>query len=163
MHCRTAAVLPFPLAADLISALTNRDQRDIASVTVPHNILATKGTYRVQMALPGLTPADVDVEAAGPRLTVTVRPLVDQPSGTTADSKEDTVDSSQSVQSPKEAAEETIHRGFNPDSFRNEVHSFEMPEDADLKAIKATLRNGVLDILVPRLKPESVRIAVSVG
>lgn len=86
--------------------------------------------YRISMELPGVTENDIKVTAEGGTLVV---------SGEKSSSREDKGD--------------TWY--FSERQYGSFRRSFRVPADADEAAISAHVKDGVLDIVVPRKKPEA--------
>lgn len=88
-----------------------------------------EGAYRIAMELPGVGEADIDVRVQSG--TVTVK----------GEKKTEREDSG-----------ETWY--FSERQYGAFSRSFRLPADADEAGVKAEMKDGVLTLVVPRIKPE---------
>lgn len=94
------------------------------------------GGYRVQADLPGLDPEALEVQVSGRQLTISGRRELSVPEGYVM-----------------------RHRERAPWSFERTIT---LPDDVDADRIEARLRDGVLDVHLPRVpQATSRRIAVN--
>jgi HSP20 family protein len=89
------------------------------------DITETGEGYQIQMDLPGVKEADIDISITGNRLTVSGKR-----------------ESEQTTESERYVTTEIAYGSFS--------RSFMLPEGADLDHVRADLRNGVLRIAVPK-------------
>jgi HSP20 family protein len=102
----------------------------------PVNVFRGKDGYVARFEVPGLAPQDLSIETHGRNLTVSGK------------------------RSPVEPSEGSIHRR---ECWRGEFsRSLQFPEDADMAAVAAECRNGVLTVRIPhREEARPRRITVS--
>lgn len=107
------------------------------------DVKETDGTYELEMELPGKNEADVDIELNKSTLTIASKKVED------AKEKADKNDKN---------AVKYLVRERRVLSFSR---SFSLPEDVDGENIKATFKNGILTVSMPRKQPSSPkRIAI---
>jgi HSP20 family protein len=112
---------------------------ELATYSPNFEVKETKDAFVFKADVPGIKEADLEVTAAGNRLTVT--------------GKRD---------AEKEQKEETYYAYER--SYGSFTRSFTLPEQADVTHIRAELKEGVLTIAVPKT-PAAVakRIPVATG
>lgn len=107
------------------------------------DVKETDSTYELEMELPGKNEADVDIELNKSTLTIASKKVED------AKEKSDKNDKN---------AVKYLVRERRVLSFSR---SFSLPEDVDGENIKATFKNGILTVSMPRKQPSSPkRIAI---
>tara|TARA_R100000781_G_scaffold10135_3_gene9835 strand:- start:8227 stop:8673 length:447 start_codon:yes stop_codon:yes gene_type:complete len=99
--------------------------RDRNKTYPPYNILRDEYTYKIEMALAGMTDKDIEVVLEDKVLTVSYN------------------------KSDKEKTNQEVHRGIAHRSFRR---SFNLADDIEVK--EAKLSNGLLTITLERIVPE---------
>lgn len=135
-----------PLFAELEAFRREVDARLSAPLTfdVPRGVAAGHGLhfredgdrYVVYADLPGLAPEDLEVHVAGRQLSVSGKRTISTPEGF-----------------------ELKHRERAATSFER---TLVLPEDVDADAVQASLRDGVLEVSLPRVaQVQSRRIEVS--
>lgn len=90
------------------------------------NVLENKVSYTIQLAAPGLSKSDFKITMERDRLKVTAKEKLDENSQT----------------------EKFTRREFNYGEFSR---SFNLPESIDRKNVKASYKEGILSISVPKL------------
>ena len=90
------------------------------------NVLENKVSYTIQLAAPGLSKSDFKITMERDRLKVTAKKKLDENSQT----------------------EKFTRREFNYGEFSR---SFNLPESIDRKNVKASYKEGILSISVPKL------------
>lgn len=98
-------------------------QHDFVSTKPSVNILEEPDSYKIEVAAPGLTKSDFNVELDNDKLTITV------------EKKEETVDENEDGKFSK--------REFNYNSFKR---SFHMSKDIEQEDIEATYKHGILTV-----------------
>ncbi len=94
------------------------------------NVIENKDEYKIEVAAPGLEKKDFKVDVHKNVLTI----------------------SSESKDEKEDQNEKYMRREFRYSSFKR---SFTLPETVDSEKIRATHRDGILNISVPK-KPEAV-------
>lgn len=89
------------------------------------NIMEREKDYLVEMAVPGFTKEDINIELDGNKLSI---------HGKVSEKKE-----------LKE--EEYTHKEF---SFKEFERTFTLPKDLDAKKIEADYKNGILEVTLPK-------------
>jgi HSP20 family protein len=113
--------------------LTDWDMKLPATPSI--NVIETGDSFKVEAALPGMDPKNVSVETAGGYLTI---------SGETCEEK-------QEKKGGKEGG--YLRQEIACGSF---LRTVALPETADFDKAKATFRNGILTVAVPK-KAEAVQ------
>ena len=90
----------------------------------PYNLIKDGETYTIEMAVAGLTDKDIDIVLEERVLTI-------------------------SYEKTEEVVENLIHQGLSHRSFKK---SFNLADDIEIK--KATLKNGLLSVVMERIIPE---------
>jgi len=90
----------------------------------PYNLSKDGDTYTIEMAMAGLTDKDIDIVLEERTLTI-------------------------SYENTDEESSDVIHQGLANRSFKR---SFNLAEDIEVE--KATLKNGLLSIIMERIVPE---------
>lgn len=90
----------------------------------PYNLIKDGETYTIEMAMAGLTDKDIDIVLEERVLTI-------------------------SYEKTEEVVENLIHQGLSHRSFKK---SFNLADDIEIK--KATLKNGLLSVVMERIIPE---------
>ena len=103
------------------------------------NIKETNKTFRVEIAAPGLTKGDFNIELDQNVLSISTNKELDK-EGKGVDSKE--------VNNSKEVF---LRNEFNYEAFNRK---FSLPKNVDLKSISASYEQGILTILIPKVVPE---------
>ncbi len=129
MKSRLSNLVDDFLGRDLVPEFTTRPGISTPSV----NILEKDNEYDIEVAAPGLEKEDFKIDVENDVLTV----------------------SSQKEDVSEEKNEKFMRREFSFSSFQR---SFILPDSADTDQIKATHKNGVLRIQVPK-KEESKKKA----
>lgn len=97
-------------------------------MTVPAvNVSEKDGFYQVELAAPGLSKEDFDINVEGNMLNI----------------------SSEKEETKEEKEDKYTRKEYNYSSFSR---SFTMPEDVRQEAIEATYENGVLNIRLPKIE-----------
>jgi molecular chaperone IbpA len=90
----------------------------------PYNLIKDGETYTIEMAMAGLTDKDIDIVLEERVLTI-------------------------SYDKTEETRENLVHQGLAQRSFKK---SFNLADDIEIK--KATLKNGLLSVVMERIIPE---------
>lgn len=112
---------------------------DIQRVIPPFEVRETKDRFVFMADLPGVEPKDIEILLTGNRLTIT---------GTRIDKVE-------KGEEGEYYARERVYGRF--------TRSFTLPEGADLNAVQADLKAGVLTIVfpkVPAVQPKKIPVTV---
>lgn len=94
------------------------------------NVAEEKDSYRIEVAAPGLDKKDFKIDLHNNMLTI----------------------SSEKKEEKKDKDEDYVRREFNYSSFRR---SFTIPESVDEDKIKATHKEGILTVVIPK-KEEAI-------
>lgn len=114
------------------------------------NILECDENYTVQIAAPGLTKEEVSVRLDDEdRLVISMQKKEEKKEE--APEAEKTSDSKEVAEVETKPAPRYLRREFMHQSFEQRMA---LPEDADLEQIHANMENGVLEICIPKIKPE---------
>jgi molecular chaperone IbpA len=100
----------------------------------PYNLIKDGETYTIEMAMAGLTDQDIDIVLEERVLTI-------------------------SYDKTEETRENLVHQGLAQRSFKK---SFNLADDIEIK--KATLKNGLLSVVMERVIPDEkkpVKIKIS--
>jgi len=90
----------------------------------PYNLIKDGENYTIEMAMAGLTDKDIDIVLEERTLTI-------------------------SYDKSEETRENLVHQGLAQRSFKK---SFNLADDIEIK--KATLKNGLLSVVMERIIPE---------
>ena len=97
----------------------------IASWRPKFEVLNTESAYRVRAEIPGMSKKDISIEVADNLLTI---------SGERKATKDD-------------------NHNYSEFSYGKFSRSFDLPDDVEENKIKASMKDGVLALEVPRMKP----------
>jgi len=103
------------------------------------DVVESKNDYQIKADLPGLTKDKVDVSINDDVLTI---------KGEKKDEKETTEDG-------------VVRKERSYGSF---TRSFQLPQNVDAKSIKASYKNGVLELTVPKTeesKPKQIQVSIN--
>lgn len=129
---------PFALVRNLMRWDPFREMEAVSSAFFPaFDIRETSEGYLFQADLPGVQQEDLDIQLSGNRLSI-------------------------SGKREAEARREGENRFIAERSYGNFCRTFNLPEGVDGNAVKAELRNGVLNLLVPKVpevQPRKIAIA----
>lgn len=116
------------------------------------NVLEEEDVYKLQVSAPGFTKADVEVKLdRDGNLVISLDKkdhVEEQKEGNegtevTSDSKEVAVADTKPVH--------FLRREFY---HQSSMQRFSLPEDADAEKISAKMENGILEVVIPKVKPE---------
>ena len=96
------------------------------------NISETKDDYKIELAAPGLSKEDFKINLENDVLTV----------------------SSEKEEKKEEKDEQVMRREF---SFSKFSRSFTLPETIDVEKIKASFKDGVLKLMLPKMDEAKVK------
>lgn len=104
------------------------------TVSVPKvDVKETENAYSLDMELPGRTENDVNIELDHNTLTISSK-------------KEETTEKSEDTEKNNNSGKWLIKERRTSEFSR----SFQLPEDVDNENVKATFKNGILNIMMPR-------------
>lgn len=104
------------------------------TVSVPKvDVKETENAYSLDMELPGRTENDVNIELAHNTLTISSK-------------KEETTEKSEGTEKNNNSGKWLIRERRTSEFSR----SFRLPEDVDNENVKATFKNGILNVMMPR-------------
>lgn len=104
------------------------------TVSVPKvDIKETENAYSLDMELPGRTENDVNIELDHNTLTISSK-------------KEETTEKSEGTEKNNNSGKWLIRERRTSEFSR----SFRLPEDVDNENVKATFKNGILNVMMPR-------------
>lgn len=104
------------------------------TVSVPKvDVKETENTYSLDMELPGRTENDVNIELDHNTLTISSK-------------KEETTEKSEGTEKNNNSGKWLIRERRTSEFSR----SFRLPEDVDNENVKATFKNGILNVMMPR-------------
>lgn len=115
------------------------------TVSVPKvDVKETENAYSLDMELPGRTENDVNIELDHNTLTISSK-------------KEETTEKSEGTEKNNNSGKWLIRERRTSEFSR----SFRLPEDVDNENVKATFKNGILNVMMPRKAlATSKRIAI---
>lgn len=123
-----------------------------ASQHVPIDVLETARHYVVEAELPGVTPADLEVTAAG--CTITIQAIVRR-------DDEDPQDDMDNEDGRNEDGKDDV--GGSRRYMRRERHTgdltrtLELPVEVDAGTVEATYEHGLLTLWIPKTVPMAPR------
>ena len=104
------------------------------TVSVPKvDVKETENAYSLDMELPGRTENDVNIELDHNTLTISSK-------------KEETIEKSEGTEKNNNSGKWLIRERRTSEFSR----SFRLPEDVDNENVKATFKNGILNVMMPR-------------
>lgn len=104
------------------------------TVSVPKvDVKETENAYSLDMELPGRTENDVNIELDHNTLTISSK-------------KEETTEKSEGSEKNNNSGKWLIRERRTSEFSR----SFRLPEDVDNENVKATFKNGILNVMMPR-------------
>lgn len=104
------------------------------TVSVPKvDVKETENAYSLDMELPGRTENDVNIELDHNTLTISSK-------------KEETTEKSEGTEKNNNSGKWLIRECRTSEFSR----SFRLPEDVDNENVKATFKNGILNVMMPR-------------
>lgn len=104
------------------------------TVSVPKvDVKETENAYSLDMELPGRTENDVNIELDHNTLTISSK-------------KEETTEKSEGTEKNNNSGKWLIRERRTSEFSR----SFRLPEDVDNENVKATFKNGILNVMMPR-------------
>lgn len=104
------------------------------TVSVPKvDVKETENAYSLDMELPGRTENDVNIELDHNTLTISSK-------------KEETAEKSEGTEKNNNSGKWLIRERRTSEFSR----SFRLPEDVDNENVKATFKNGILNVMMPR-------------
>lgn len=115
------------------------------------NVMEEEDAYRLQVSAPGFTKEDVDVKLDNEgNLVISLDKEKKTESGNDSD-----VDKKES-DSKEVAVADTKPTHFLRREFyhQSSMQRFSLPEDADADRISAKMENGILEVVIPKVKPE---------
>lgn len=104
------------------------------TVSVPKvDVKETENAYSLDMEIPGRTENDVNIELDHNTLTISSK-------------KEETTEKSEGTEKNNNSGKWLIRERRTSEFSR----SFRLPEDVDNENVKATFKNGILNVMMPR-------------
>ena len=104
------------------------------TVSVPKvDVKETENAYSLDIELPGRTENDVNIELDHNTLTISSK-------------KEETTEKSEGTEKNNNSGKWLIRERRTSEFSR----SFRLPEDVDNENVKATFKNGILNVMMPR-------------
>lgn len=104
------------------------------TVSVPKvDVKETENAYSLDMELPGRTENDVNIELDHNTLTISSK-------------KEETTEKGEGTEKNNNSGKWLIRERRTSEFSR----SFRLPEDVDNENVKATFKNGILNVMMPR-------------
>ena len=123
----------------LFDSLFNNSMDDVfglgyRTAPVPKvDVTETSDAYTLNMELPGRTESDVNIEIDRNTLTISSK-------------KEETTEKSEGTEKNNNSGKWLIRERRTSEFSR----SFRLPEDVDNENVKATFKNGILNVMMPR-------------
>lgn len=114
----------------------------------PVNIKETEAAFQMELAVPGLSKKEVLIDIDGDLLTVSY------------DKVEKTAESKPEAKEEKVAEEKYTRHEFSAKSFKR---TFTIPENIDSEKIVATMKNGILNVTLPKVEvpePEKKTVVI---
>jgi len=121
------------------SSFSDLVQSDFTQTTPSVNIVEAADAYHIEVAAPGLTKADFDVQVEKDQLTISAESKCED---------EEVKDVAKQHDADKDHAEPKFSRsGFN---FSNFKRSFHLSDQVDINGIKAAYTNGILTVTISK-------------
>ena len=124
------------------------------------NVIEEEDAYKLQVSAPGFTKADVDVKLdQDGNLVISLDKKSEEK---TADTDEDKTTDSKQVATTDQKPVHYLRREFY---HQSSMQRFSLPEDADADSIRAKMADGILEVVIPKVKPEekpSIERAISI-
>ena len=111
------------------------------------NVLEDEDTYKVQIAAPGMTKDDMNVKLDDEQnlvISIEKKEEKTEVSSERSDSKEVAV--AENKPAPRYHRHEIFHQSF--------VQKLRLPDDVKLENITAKMENGLLEVVIPKMKEE---------
>lgn len=125
-------------------------KRNIRTCTPQLNILENEDEYTLQVAAPGMTKEDVQVKLDEEDILV----ISIQKKSEMEEKKENNEPTeSKEVAKVDEKSVRYLRREFMHQSYMQKIS---LPEDVDKEGIKGNMEHGVLEVVLPKLKPVKV-------
>ncbi|WP_288764634.1 Hsp20/alpha crystallin family protein [uncultured Porphyromonas sp.] len=119
------------------------------STTPMCNVMESDKEYTIQIAAPGLTKEDVQVKLdEDEALVISMQKKEEQNEVNSAEASES---EHKEVSRVEESPVRYLRREFMHQSF---VQRLLLPEDVDKEGISAKMENGMLEVVIPKLKEE---------
>lgn len=120
------------------------------------NVIEEDDAYKLQVSAPGFTKSDVDVKLdQDGNLVISLDKKCDK--GTCDNPEADDSKETATESDSKEVAEvdtKPVHYLRREFYHQSSMQRFSLPEDADADSIKARMEDGVLEVVIPKVKPE---------
>ena len=116
------------------------------------NVLEDEDSYKVQIAAPGMTKEDMVVKLDDEQnlvISIEKKEEKQETSGETVETKEaETKDVAvaENEPAPRYHRHEIFHQSF--------VQKLRLPDDVKLEGISAKMENGLLEVVIPKMKEE---------
>ena len=124
----------FDLFNSIVNSVeTNRDESSLVAFVPAVNTREGEYAYHVEVDLPGIKKEDIDIDVQNNVLTI-----------------------SGERKTKKEAKEEDYYKIES--QYGKFSRSFTLPEKVDTENIHAESKNGVLEVIVPKLKEEEKKV-----
>ena len=126
-------------------AVHNNASRRVAQPQM--NVLEDEDSYKVQIAAPGMTKEDMNVKLDDEQnLVIAIEKKMEKKTddAPTADTKEVVV--AENKPAPRYHRHEIFHQSF--------VQKLRLPDDVKLDEISAKMENGLLEVVIPKMKEE---------
>ena len=111
------------------------------------NVLEDEDSYKVQIAAPGMTKEDMNVKLDDEQnLVIAIEKKTEQKSEAEDAPETKEVAVADTKPAPRYHRHEIFHQSF--------VQKLRLPEDVKLDEISASMENGLLEVVIPKMKEE---------
>lgn len=121
------------------------------------NVIEEEDAYKLQVSAPGFTKADVDVKLdqdGNLVISLDKKSCDEAPKTDNSDEKQ--------VATTDQKPVHYLRQDFY---HQSSMQRFSLPEDADADSIRAKMEDGILEVVIPKVKPEekpSIERAISI-
>ena len=111
------------------------------------NVLEDEDSYKVQIAAPGMTKEDMNVKLDDEQnLVIAIEKKTEQKEKNAEAAETKEVALADNKPAPRYHRHEIFHQSF--------VQKLRLPEDVKLEEISASMENGLLEVVIPKMKEE---------
>lgn len=119
------------------------------------NVIEEDDAYKLQVSAPGFTKSDVDVKLdQDGNLVISLDKKCDNGSCDTPESEDKETTPESDSKEVAEVDTKPVHYLRREFYHQSSLQRFSLPEDADADSIKARMEDGILEVVIPKLKPE---------
>lgn len=119
------------------------------------NVIEEDDAYKLQVSAPGFTKSDVDVKLdQDGNLVISLDKKCDSGSCDTPESEDKETTTESTSKEVAKVDTNPVHYLRREFYHQSSMQRFSLPEDADADSIKARMEDGILEVVIPKLKPE---------